>query len=645
MLMQQRISERVQLRGAFQHDQLGLLPLAAVLLYDRWGNKQRWGDYKLLIEKGRTKMVQDLLRLEWKGEGTLLFVPYGEELPLQCARALLFRDLCLSLLANLPELRKQGVETDMLRVTHAVGDDHHLFEVKDGAKGMITHTWGSLTKMVQWDRDSDSIDVAVANHLEAETSSVWVLPHPWLTRMRPLWAGKRRWKQSRKSYKKLIGKRREAAAIKAEAQIGEAWKANHASMARALEQLKWKRIHRMEDVTAYQAQTVVRLKNNRLRLWAGKENNFKCLAAGCTNSKTLGSAHLAWDCDEAQAHWRLYCAKWEGAKCTSWETKDTQEEAIKKFFGFKLQKMPGWLTTWGVEQEVEPWDQVTEVACSMWALGCAVTLTALWRWNVDRLHPEGKKAAAIADQLRRYQTSVVEAFERFRLGLYPLTTASYIKIWAAGEILKHWRRKDFIAVPEKRNDVVRVGVFDGGSRGNPGAGGSGSIIVEDRGAEVSPAVLWAAATALGSRATTNNVAEFTGLHRLLARAIKMEWEGIHVVGDSALILKMMKERTMPKTRKMQYWYKIARKLADRCKVESWTHHYRTHNKMVDALANKAMDTGKSTMYGTEGDTERVDLRAEVSTYLANDFNRWREEQEDGRRAAQEECGGSIHPEG
>ncbi|POM75054.1 LOW QUALITY PROTEIN: Reverse transcriptase [Phytophthora palmivora] len=115
---------------------------------------------------------------------------------------------------------------------------------------------------------------------------------------------------------------------------------------------------------------------------------------------------------------------------------------------------------------------------------------------------------------------------------------SAVKLKVAGYAIQRWMEREKVTDSDERQRVCRIGFFDGGSRGNPGRAGSGSVIVEvdQNTGEVS--ILWAAATALGSRRVSNNVAEFTGLQRLLAHAQSQGWR-IHVVGDSALILRMM----------------------------------------------------------------------------------------------------------
>ncbi|KAE9079743.1 hypothetical protein PF001_g4595 [Phytophthora fragariae] len=243
-----------------------------------------------------------------------------------------------------------------------------------------------------------------------------------------------------------------------------------------------------------------------------------------------------------------------------------------------MSELPAWLTEWGTNQDIEPWENVCEIASAMWALGAITTISVLWRLNVDRRYPEGKKQYTPHEQLRRYRGAITEAYERFRLMLYPLTRKSHSKILVAERVIDQWKQEAQVAARSIGEQVVRLGFFDGGSRGNPGPGGSGSIFVELRWAGEDPHVVWAAATALARKTTTNNVAEFVGLHRLLKRAVECGWRGVHVVGDSAMIIEMMSKRKVPKSSKMQHWYRATRKLADRCEVATWEHHFRSHNK-------------------------------------------------------------------
>ncbi|KAG3137028.1 hypothetical protein PC110_g21453 [Phytophthora cactorum] len=172
--------------------------------------------------------------------------------------------------------------------------------------------------------------------------------------------------------------------------------------------------------------------------------------------------------------------------------------------------------------------------------------------------------------------------------------------------------------------TTRVAFFDGGFRGNPGPGGSGSAIVELHSPGPGHTVLWAAATALSHNKTTNNVAEFTGLLRVVQRADEQHWRGLHVVGDSAVILGLMRCRKAPKSRKLGRLYAEARRLADKVQVSTWQHHYRRHNTAADGLANYAMGTRKSVVYMAGGRADHQ-LLQKIQTKIIGDVGRWLED--------------------
>jgi ribonuclease HI len=223
------------------------------------------------------------------------------------------------------------------------------------------------------------------------------------------------------------------------------------------------------------------------------------------------------------------------------------------------------------------------------------------------------------------------AYRRYRLGLLPWTVAKASRLRVAGAIAEQCQLMDEVAEEADRDQHTRVGFFDGGSRCNPGPGGSGSVFVQLTDGQKRATPTWVAMTALSNRAMTNNVAEFVGLHRLLAHAAVKGWRQIHVVGDSAMILRLMRSRTPPKVKRLQYWYQASMRLADICRVESWTHHYRQHNKMADWLANQAMDSRRSVMMKLTAESKTHSLHQGVAERMRATWSSGRSERRRGDR--------------
>jgi ribonuclease HI len=445
---------------------------------------------------------------------------------------------------------------------------------------------------VEWSPISTILGQAIAAFLEEDEATVVVSPHPWLTKMSPLWVGRRRWAQTRKQYKKIINKRQEDARREARSKLEAGLRVDHDRFAKAVHGLEWGKIYRMEGVTAYQTQNIFKLKVNRLRLWADNERGFQCLAEQCGDRAVGGTAHLAWGCPEAQMFWTELRERWG---MTDQEEAGNQERGIAESFGFRLDRMPQWLVEWGRGTELTQWEDLQHPADAMWAVGVAVMLTAIWRRNADQVHPEEREERGLVEAVKEAGAAVSEAYARYRMGLLPWTKDTAVRLQIADVIARQCKQMDASAKESSRDRCVRVGFFDGGSRGNHGPGGSGSVVVQLAEDQTTAKPIWAAVTVLGSREMTNNVAEFVGLRRMLAYAAVKGWREIHVVGDSAMILRLMRTRRPPKSKRLKHWYQESMRLADICRVVSWTHHYRTHNKMADWLANQAMDGHKSVM--------------------------------------------------
>lgn len=161
-----------------------------------------------------------------------------------------------------------------------------------------------------------------------------------------------------------------------------------------------------------------------------------------------------------------------------------------------------------------------------------------------------------------------------------------------------------LVVPPDQGWVYLI-FFDGGSRGNPGPGGSGSVVVR-LGSDGTKRVVWCASMSYARR---NNVAEYWGLVHGLQYAEREGIRPIHVVGDSRLILMQVSTHQRLRAPHLQALYSRVRRSTTAVGVASWTHHLREHNKMADAAANAAMDD-KTSIH-----TERVRERATLCHIL------------------------------
>ena len=131
-------------------------------------------------------------------------------------------------------------------------------------------------------------------------------------------------------------------------------------------------------------------------------------------------------------------------------------------------------------------------------------------------------------------------------------------------------------------DEVLTLEFDGGSRGNPGPAGTGSVV---RAGDGTPLVT------LGrfiGRAT-NNVAEYRALITALQKARELGAKKVVVRGDSELVVKQMRGEYRVKNADLRTLYDEAQDLIGQFSHATIDHNYRHKNALADKLANLAMD--------------------------------------------------------
>lgn len=134
---------------------------------------------------------------------------------------------------------------------------------------------------------------------------------------------------------------------------------------------------------------------------------------------------------------------------------------------------------------------------------------------------------------------------------------------------------------------------DGGARGNPGPAGAGAVVYDAAGRPVVEV-----ADYLG--VATNNIAEYEAVLRGL-RALKEAYpEGffLHtplvVRMDSELVIKQLRgEYKVKHPNLVPRYFEIQNLLARSFGKVSFEHVPRAKNAEADALANRAMDSGRS----------------------------------------------------
>ncbi len=126
-----------------------------------------------------------------------------------------------------------------------------------------------------------------------------------------------------------------------------------------------------------------------------------------------------------------------------------------------------------------------------------------------------------------------------------------------------------------------IAFADGGSRGNPGPAAYGALLQQDGTTIVTINEF------LGN--TTNNVAEWTGLVKILEKALQLGVKNIEVKMDSELVVKQLLGQYRVKNEKLIHFYEKAKTLSTCFPDFKIMHVRREYNKEADRLANQALD--------------------------------------------------------
>jgi ribonuclease HI len=229
---------------------------------------------------------------------------------------------------------------------------------------------------------------------------------------------------------------------------------------------------------------------------------------------------------------------------------------------------------------------IYEVLSDVWRLQVLVALQVIWAWrNSHRSQEAWCRAHALA------------VYHQRRVSIAFVLRARYDDDLPRLRIIQLFSQLQSthtppLAAPMAYSPTDILVFFDGGSRGNPGPSGAGSILVAVSHDRTSAQILWAAAMSYRTP-HTNNQAEYLGLINGLKEVRRQRHRYIHVVGDSLLIIQQMNGNRPPRSTRLLPLYTHARQLADLIGVRTWTHQYRTNNKMADWAANLAMDTQRS----------------------------------------------------
>ncbi|GMF57872.1 unnamed protein product [Phytophthora fragariaefolia] len=203
--------------------------------------------------------------------------------------------------------------------------------------------------------------------------------------------------------------------------------------------------------------------------------------------------------------------------------------------------------------------------------------------------------------------------------------ASPRTIAAVSVLIRRVLAQDGSVVPRPRNRVATTEYllfYDGRSHSNPGAGGSGAIVLKIGLKELK--VCWIGHMSYARSSVTTNVAKYTGLLIGLKACKTKQYEPLHVIGDKAIITQQHKRHNPPKAPHLKQIYWRSRRIADQLNVTNWWHHDRSHNQMAGTLATLAIQTRHSVQVYLTGQTTQLQSRTQVLQHLDGGVAEWHE---------------------
>ena len=353
-----------------------------------------------------------------------------------------------------------------------------------------------------------------------------------------------------------------------------------------LSDFTWKKLWSTPRITSTGLTTFwFRMKHINFNFWQPtfNENNYQCPMEECKHIRP-NFVHVFWQCKRAskciQQAMSFWYKKAEIRNNTRYE---------RNFFALQPPKLPAKLWENPVFEELwqRNFTQTEQIYCRIWHFFVMLLFRTIW---MDR------NAVVYRDENIHAEAMFQGFVTQFTTILASTREWTYFsqKKKIEGDIYflfeQYFRQKEeviSIVTQEKRAQLF----FDGGSRGNPGMGGSGAILIENKNNKWNP--VKSVSLFLPDRKTTNNYAEYMGLVKGLQLARNHNVTNLTIIGDSKLLTQQFQRKILPKQAKMKKLFRQSQKIISFINNVQMKHEYRSGNKSADWLANEAMDKRKS----------------------------------------------------
>ncbi|GAB9476291.1 reverse transcriptase [Globisporangium polare] len=333
--------------------------------------------------------------------------------------------------------------------------------------------------------------------------------HPHHTRIVYLWHSHEQWRPRRGAVRHQV--RAYQAMIGEEQRDNASGRGDHSDLLVGLDMLKWKDTRRVIATNAYVAQSLYRLKANRFPLWNRAAENLSCPLSGCSDTAAATVKHTFWECPEAQRWWSSLTALW------SQQGINLGSDAVTWIFGLELPNAPqkAWNAVAASFSDasgaLDMRQHLLGTMTMMWRAQVAESIHGIWNERLRQIDDAKRDAnirhVTIAGThqrvLRRVRTLATQRARPDASAADEMTSVLVDFLLAQAE------PATVLSAPvSDSSSLIFILFFDGGSRGNPGPRGSGSVILRVNPNNRQATATWVASMAYANRRTTNNVAEY-----------------------------------------------------------------------------------------------------------------------------------------
>ncbi|KAF1335481.1 hypothetical protein FI667_g1039, partial [Globisporangium splendens] len=325
----------------------------------------------------------------------------------------------------------------------------------------------TLVKATHTVHSAMDCDIMASRDLNGQMVSIHAYPR--FTGIVQLWGGNGRYntirsfcRQQVAATRTQIGKdTRDAAVNKAVHTARSLWP--------GLQLIQWSELHNIPGITVYTAQTLLRLKANRLSMWNYEKADLSCSNPECPQVVQSSVQHLFWECPKAKLVWNCFYALRAKIGITpghdpaiwifSLDLPDTPRHAwttIKRhIIGHKFSN-----------EHLQ--DHLYPVAHMLWRYMSASLIQTIWCAHLRRMDPDPiESTAEMAIMMTRLEAgmrNLTRLAEAQAGGSDGHTVVAVLKAYVDCFL----SQTDAIPLTPSDTRGVYLLFFDGGSRGNPG---------------------------------------------------------------------------------------------------------------------------------------------------------------------------------